>query len=327
VLVLGRDDLERVLHPLDVVEALADAFASYAAGRWSIPPRAHVPAGAGGVLLVMPAAEAASVGEGALGAKVVTVYPGNRARGCPTLYASYLLLDSTTGEPLALLEGQTLTGVRTGAASALAARHLARADARRLACFGAGAQAAFQLRSLTAVRPIERVDVVGRDPERAARFAAAMSAELGIPVLVAPDGRTALATADIVTCATTSTTPVVRGAELKSGTHVDAVGAFRPDERELDTDTIARAHVVVDTYAGALAEAGDLAIPLAAGSIPPAHVAAELADLVTGARPGRRDDREITVFKSVGVALEDLAAARLAYNRAMVLGAGTPVSL
>lgn len=327
MLVLGRADLRRLLRPLEVVEALAPAFASYAAGRWTVPARAHVPAGEDGVLLVMPAAEAASDGAGALGAKLVTVYPSNRAHGRPTIYASYLLLDAATGEPLALLEGEALTGMRTAAVSALAARYLARADSRRLTCFGAGAQAAFQLRALTAVLAIERVDVVGRDPERAARFAASMSAELGVPVVVARDTRAALATADVVTCATTSTTPIVRGAELRPGTHVDAVGAFRPTDRELDTEAIARARVVVDTYAGALTEAGDLVIPLAQGAVSRAHVAAELAELVAGTRPGRRQEHEVTVFKSVGFALEDLAAARLAYNRAMAEGAGTRVTL
>jgi alanine dehydrogenase len=323
VLVLSREDLKTLLPPRDVVDALAAGFAALAAGRCTVPPRSSLPVDDGSVLLLMPAL---SRGDG-LGAKLVSVYGANRARGLPTLYATYVLMDETTGRPLALLEGTYLTALRTGAASALAARYLARPDSRRLACFGAGAQAAFQLRCLAAVLPVGRVAVVGRDPARAAAFARAMAAELGIEVEVAADSRIAVAAADVVTCATTSPTPVVRGADLRDGTHVDAVGAFRPAERELDTDAVRRARLVVDTYAGALASAGDVLLPMAEGAFTREHVAAELAELVTGARAGRTTAAEITVFKSVGFALEDLVAARLAYNRAMTLGMGTEVAL
>jgi ornithine cyclodeaminase/alanine dehydrogenase-like protein (mu-crystallin family) len=175
--------------------------------------------------------------------------------------------------------------------------------------------------------PLERVAVIGRDPERAHRFARAMGAELGRPVTVAGDPGRALAEADLVTCATTSATPVVEGRALRPGVHVDAVGAFRPDARELDTEAIRRARVVVDTYAGAFAEAGDVLIPLHEGAIGRDHVTAELAEVVTGRKPGRTRADEITVFKSVGWALEDLAAARLAYNRARALGLGQEVAL
>lgn len=326
MLILSRADLEQVLAPLDVVEGLAAAFALYARGGARVPARAVSPIGDDDLLLLMPAA-ARSGGDGGVGTKLVTFYPGNRARGHPTIYASYLLMDGDTGQPRALFEGTFLTALRTGAASALAARHLARPDARRVACFGAGAQAAFQLRCLAAVLPIEHAAVVGRDPARAARFAAEMSRELGIPVEVGKDPRAAARHADVVTCATTSPAPVVFGADLRPGTHVDAVGAFRPSDREVDTEVVRRARVVVDTYAGALEEAGDLLIPLRAGEITREHIAAELGELVTGARPGRRAAGEITFFKSVGFALEDLATARLAYDRARAGGIGTEVAL
>lgn len=327
MLVLTRDDLSAVLGPRDLVDALAEAVRAHATGRTRVPPRAAHPVTDDGLLLLMPAALYGADATVALGAKLVTYYGANRARGHPTIYASYLLMDGTTGRPQALLEGTFLTGIRTGAASALAARHLARPDARRLVCFGAGAQAAFQLRCLAAVLPLERVVVVGRDPGRARAFAQALGGELGIPVDVARDARRAVAEADVVTCATTSPTPVVAGADLAPGAHVDAVGAFRPDTREVDTEAVRRARVVVDTYAGALEEAGDVLIPLAEGAIARAHVVAELADLVTGARAGRRTPGEVTLFKSVGWALEDLAAARLAYNRARERSIGTEVSL
>lgn len=328
MLVLSRADLERVLAPLEVIEAIALAFHGSAAGRCEAPARRAMGVTDDGVLLLMPAAwRPAGADAGALGAKIITYYGANRARGHPTLYASYVLMDVATGEPLAVLEGTFLTALRTGATSALAARYLARGDSRRVLCFGAGTQAAFQLRCLAAVVPIERVVVVGRDPERARAFVAATSRALGLPVERVDDARSAVREADLVTCATTSTTPVVHGADLRPGTHLDLVGAFRPTDREADTEAVRRARVVVDTYGGGLEEAGDIVIPLREGAVERGHIVAELAELVTGARAGRRGPDEITLFKSVGWALEDLATARLAYNRAKADGIGTEVML
>lgn len=328
MLVLSRADLERVLAPLDVIETLAEAFRLSAAGRSEVPPRRAMGVTDDGVLLVMPAAWRRGAGEaGALGAKLITYYADNRARGHPTLYASYLLLDAETGRPLALLEGTFLTGIRTGGTSALAARHLALPQSRRVVCFGAGTQAAFQLRCLAAVLPLEQVAIVGRDPTRAREFARAMGRILGVPVEVATDPRSAVRAADLVTCATTSVAPVVQGADLQPGTHLDLVGAFRPTDREADTDAVRRARVVVDTYAGALEEAGDVLIPLREGAVGRDHVVAQLAEIVTGARGGRTSPHDITLFKSVGWALEDLATARLAYNRARDEAIGTEVKL
>ena len=328
MLVLGRDDLRTLLAPAEVIEALADAFRSLALGACTVPARAALPVAEDAVLLLMPALARGTQGTGgALGAKLVSYYGGNRRRGHPTLYATCLLLDEATGEPLALLEATWLTGLRTGATSALAARYLARPDSRRAVCFGAGVQAAFQLRCLAAVLPLRHVDVVGRDPARAAEFTRAMAGELGIAVQTAADAPQAVRRADLVTCATTATAPVVQGHTLPAGVHVDAVGAFRPSDREVDSETVRRSRVVVDTYAGALDEAGDLLIPLAEAAVSRDHVAAELAELVTGRRPGRTSPSEITLFKSVGFALEDVAVARLAYNRAMARGVGTAVRL
>lgn len=327
MLVLSRADLELLLAPADVIEAMAEAFRGLAAGGAHVPPRTASRVSPDGVLLLMPATLSGGAGERALGTKLVTYYGDNRARGHPTLYASYVLLEGESGRPLALLEGTFLTAMRTGATSALAARYLARPDAARVVCFGAGVQAGFQLQCLAALLPIQRVSVVGRDPERARRFAGSMTERLRLPVEPATDPRAAVREADLVTCATTSPTPVFAGADLRPGTHVDAVGAFQPTTRELDTETIRRARLVVDTYAGALAEAGDVLIPLAEGAIAREHVVAELAELVTGARAGRTSPAEITAFKSVGFALEDLAAGRLAYNRARARGIGTEVSL
>lgn len=325
MLVLGRADLEALLEPRALIDALGDAFAAHAAGHTRVPPRTTVPVTDDGVLLLMPASASAADGL-ALGAKLVTVYPGNPARGAPTIQATYVLMDGATGTLLALLEGAFLTGLRTGAASALAARYLARRDARRLLCFGAGVQAGFQLQCLAAELPIEHVDVIGRDPERARRFAATWAARLGRPVEIAADKDAAAAAADVITCATTATTPVVEGRRLAAGVHVDAVGAFQPAAREVDDDTIRRARVIVD-QPGAIESAGDLAIPIAAGVVARSHVAGELAQVVSGTVAGRTRDEEITLFKSVGFALEDLVAARLAYTRAKIRGLGQEVSL
>jgi ornithine cyclodeaminase/alanine dehydrogenase len=324
MLVLSRREIERLLTPAEVMRALESAFRQYAEGSCRLLSRQGLALPADGLLVVMPAALLPSH---ALGAKLVTVFTRNRERGLPTLYASYFLLDLQTGAPLALMEAGFLTGIRTGAASALAARFLARPDSRSLACFGAGVQAAFQLRCLATVLKLERVFVVGRTPERARAFAEAMAKELRIPVMVAQSARKAVSDADLVITATTSPTPVFDGNDLGPGVHLDAVGAFRPETREVDTETVKRARVVVDTYAGALAEAGDLLIPIQEGAITRDHVTAELAELVTGARPGRGSRDEITLFKSVGFALEDAATARLAYDAARAAGVGVEVDL
>jgi alanine dehydrogenase len=324
VLVLSRDDLERLLPPLDLIDALAEAFRIYAQGSASVPLRTSTAVTGDGLLLVMPSA--APDERLGLGVKLVTYYGDNAARGLPTLHATYCLMDHQTGEPLALLEGTFLTGLRTGATSALAARLMARPDSGRAVCFGAGVQARFQLRCLAAVLPLTAVTVLGRDAARARRFCDVMTVELGIPVETGT-AYEAVPRADVITCATTSATPVLFGGDLRGGVHVDAVGAFRATDREVDAETVRRARVVVDTYAAALEEAGDVVLALQEGVVSRAHVVAELAELVTGARSGRTAPDEITLFKSVGFALEDLAAARLAYNRAMARGIGTEVRL
>lgn len=324
MLLLSRRDLEALLSPADVIEAVEGAFRDVADGRAEVLPRAVLPMERHGVFLAMVSALPRRQ---ALGTKLVSVVARNRAANLPTIYASYLLTDPATGAPLAFMEAGFLTALRTGATSALAARYLARPESRVVACFGAGVQAGFQLRCLRAVLPLTEVRVVGRDPGRARRFAEAMAAALQIPVAVVTDRTDAVAGADVVTCATTSSTPVFKGRDLEPGTHVDAVGAFRPNTREVDTETIKRARVVVDTYAGCWEEAGDVLIPLKARAITRRHVRAELADLVGGKKRVRASARDITLFKSVGFAPEDAVTARLAYDRARASGVGTEVAL
>jgi ornithine cyclodeaminase len=267
-----------------------------------------------GMLLLMPAWDLpgdlpGTGGRRHTGVKIVHVLPGNGARGIPAVQASYLLSDAGTGEAIALLDGGELTDRRTAAASTLAGRFLARPDSRRLLVLGSGKVAAALAEAWCARFPIEEVAIWSRRPENAARLAARLAAH-GLPAraTASADPRGF----DIVSAATLSDTPLVRGAEVAPGTHVDLVGAFRPTMRESDAALLARATLVVDTRPGGLAEAGDVVLAIEEGAITEDHVAADLAELCRGAHPGRRSAEEITVFKSVGWAGEDLAAAVLA---------------
>jgi len=299
-------EVDAALDYPSLVEALRRAFVHGA----SAPVRAsHEVTPQGDRLLLMPAWDGAG-----LGVKIVTVFPRNRERGLASVAALYVLMDAATGHPRALIEGEALTLRRTGAASALASIFLSRKDARRLLVVGTGALAPTMAEAHCAVRPIERIGVWGRSPSRAAAVADAL-AERGLPAHAVDDLQAALAQTDVVTCATTASTPIVTGAMLRPGLHLDLVGAFTPRMRETDDEAVRRACVFVDTFAGALKEAGDLVQPIDAGAIDRGHVQAELADLCAGRHPGRRRDDEITLFKSVGTALEDLCAARLVAER------------
>jgi ornithine cyclodeaminase len=247
----------------------------------------------------------------ALGVKVVTVMPENAARGVASVQATYLLLDRDSGEAIALLDGEALTLRRTAAASALAARYLARDDARTLLLVGSGRLAGWMARAHVSLRPaIDRVLVWGRDAGRREALAETLRGE-GLPAQAVSDLEAAVRSADIVTCATTAKEPIVKGAWLSPGTHLDLVGGFRRDMREVDDQAVVSAALFVDTYQGALEEAGDLTQPLAAGLILREQVQGDLTSLVGGSVKGRRNPTQITLFKSVGTALEDLAAAQL----------------
>jgi ornithine cyclodeaminase/alanine dehydrogenase-like protein (mu-crystallin family) len=291
-------------------QVLIDALrAAFRAGG-NTPLRASYPVTLeGDRLLLMPAWDASS-----LGVKIVTVFPRNPARGLASVSALYLLMDAASGHPLALIDGEALTLRRTAAASALASLYLSRPDARTLLVVGPGRLAPHMAAAHCAVRPIERVLVWGRDRARAEAMAAALHWD-GCPAEPCAELGAGLAVADIVTCATTAREPVVRGALVRPGTHVDLVGAFTPEMRESDDALIAKSSVFVDTRAGALREAGDLVHAIDGGAIGREHVRAELAELCTGRHAGRQAAGETTVFKSVGTALEDLCAARLVYER------------
>jgi ornithine cyclodeaminase len=309
------------------IEAMRDAFAQLSGGEAEVPVRTALPLPAhDAVTLFMPA----YLGKGpALGAKVVSVHPRNRAAGLPTIHALVVLIDAATGRPLAALEGGYLTALRTGAGAGLATDCLARPGARVLACFGAGVQAETQVEAVCAVRPIERVWVVSRSEESARGFAERMRGRPGLPadVRVAPGARDALGEADVVCTATSARTPVLGGRDLRPGAHVNAIGVFTTDAREVDDETVRRARVVVDSRAACEAEAGDLVIPWQSGLTGGPETWAELGEIVLGRAPGRASPEEVTLFKSVGNAAQDLAAARLALREAERLGLGTEVAL
>jgi ornithine cyclodeaminase len=268
------------------------------------------PDGPEGMLLLMPAWQGPQApGPRHAGVKIVHVLPGNGPRGLPAVQASYLLSDAATGLPIAFLDGGELTDRRTAAASTLAGRFLARPDSRRLLVLGSGKVAAALAEAWCDRFPIEEVAIWSRNPANAAARAARLAAH-GLPARATESADPA--GFDIVAAATLSETPLIRGAAVDPGTHVDLVGAFRPTMRESDAALIARARLVVDTRAGALAEAGDVLAAIAEGAIGPEHIAADLGELCRGEKPGRRDAAEVTVFKSVGWAGEDLAAAILA---------------
>jgi ornithine cyclodeaminase len=318
----GADEIHAALAWPRLVDALAEAFAAGAEvplrHAHVVAPREH------GRLLLMPAwrrdsnadsgVANADAGVASVGVKIVTVFPANAARGAATVGALYVLLDGATGHPRAVLDGEALTLRRTGGASALASRFLARPESATLAVVGAGALAPYLAEAHCAVRPIRRVLVWARRADAARALVVRLEAK-SLPAEPAPALDRALAEADIVTCATTAVEPVLRSASVRSGTHVDLVGGFTRQMREADDALIARASVFVDTRRGALAEAGDLVQPMEAGVIRSDHVRAELAELVTGQHPGRQSAAEITLFKSVGSALEDLCAAELVWNR------------
>jgi alanine dehydrogenase len=306
MLSLDRNEVAARLVRSTLIERLEHAFAADNA----IPVRQRYDlggAGAGNSLLVMPGWRV----NGAIGVKLASVFPDNAQRSLPSVHACYVLFDATTGAPRAILDGNELTLRRTGAASALAAKYLAPANAERLLMVGTGELAPHVILSHASVRPIRSVRIWGRRIEKAREVAAALGGH-NFEVEGCDDLESGIAWADIISCATLSREPLIEGRWLRPGQHLDLIGAFRPDMREADDETIRRADIYVDTRAGALAEAGELVQTIAAGLIRPSDVRGELSELVRGKVAGRTSADALTLFKSVGTAIEDLAAAELA---------------
>jgi ornithine cyclodeaminase len=307
---LDADAIRGAVPVADLLDAVEAAYRDVAAGRDRSPLRSHVALDAGDLLL-MP-----GVRDGGIGAsvKLVTIVPGNVERGLPTLHAVVVWLDAATGEPLALMDGATITAMRTGAASGVATRLLARSDSATLAVIGAGGQAEWQIRAVLAARPIRRVLVHARSPEARAGFAERMTEAVGVPVEPAASAEAAVREADVVCCATTSTEPVFDAAWLRPGTHVNGIGAFHLGMVELPPELFARASLVaVDSRAAAMAEAGDVVAAIERGLL----AETELVELGTVGRDWveSRAPDAITAFKSVGLAIQDVAAAELVASR------------
>jgi ornithine cyclodeaminase/alanine dehydrogenase-like protein (mu-crystallin family) len=308
----SADEIDRALDESALVNALEAAF------RDDIvtPIRHHHsiarPEG-NATLLLMPAWTGARAGASLIGTKIVTVFPGNSLRSLPSVMGSYVLMDGASGAPLAVMDGARLTLWRTAAASALAARYLARADASRMLMVGAGALCPFMIRAHMAQRRLTDIAIWNHRPEKAAEVAASLGAQ-GLPVRSVTDLEQAVGEADIISCATLSQAPVILGKWLTPGTHLDLVGAFNLSMREVDDTALARASVFIDTSA-ALTEGGDVAVAIKAGAYDPSHVRGDLFALTRGMTAGRQSAEEITLFKSVGTAIEDLAAAQLVWSR------------
>ena len=303
--ILSAEDVARLGTYRDVVEALREGFRA----EIETPVRHHHDVSATTTLLLMPAWS-----RDWAGLKTVVFKSDNAAKGLPTIQASYLLIEQKTGETVAMMDGGEITRRRTAAASALAADYLAARDASTLTIVGAGALAPHFVMAHAAVRPISRVFIHSRTLAKAEELAAGL-AHHGFEVHSVTDLEHAVSQSDIVSCVTTSTAPIVKGAWLRPGTHVDLAGAFKPSMRETDGEVVARASVYVDTREGALAEAGDLLQARDEGKFDFASIRGDLFDLCRGAVKGRASDEEITLFKSAGTAIEDLATAIMLYEK------------
>lgn len=330
--ILNRADVQQATSMRDAIQVMKDAFAQLSNNETNVPLRLSIPLEQhNGVGLFMPAYLFKSQ---ALAIKIVGVHHDNPGRGLPLIHAVVLALDAETGRALALIEGSSLTAIRTAAGAGAATDFLARRDARVGIVFGAGVQARTALLAISAVRNLETIFLIGRTQEKAEALASEMRGENGVPNDVRVLANTpeqiasAVRQADIIYCATTSPIPLFSGADVRAGTHVNAVGTFTHDKREVDSELIRRcSKIVVDAYSGALAEAGDLLIPMEEGVISESSIYGELGEISGAKRPGRTNDREITFFKSVGNAVQDAAIAQAILNRARELNLGMSVEL
>lgn len=326
--ILSGADVRRAVTMAEAIEAVREAYVQLSAGQAVVPLRTPVEVEKrDAVTLFMPAYLAAS---DAMGAKIVSVFPGNPTLGLPLIHAVVVVVDAETGQPAAVMDGTYLTALRTGAASGVATGLLARPEARVATIFGAGAQARTQLEAVCTVRAIERVWVYDLAPGAAQAYAQEM-AQRGRPIpadiVVADTPAQAVREADVICTATTSSRPVFDDADLKPGVHVNGIGAYTPEMQEIPAETVARARVVVDSRSASLAEAGDLIIPLQAGLISEANLHGEIGEVAAGTIPGRTSDSEVTFFKSVGVAVQDVAVAALILRRATERNLGVELEL
>ncbi|CAN5307277.1 ornithine cyclodeaminase family protein [soil metagenome] len=326
MLVLTRSDVRQLVPMTDAIELMKLAFRELSAGRAESPLRSVVPVAEGAVTLLMPAYVPAA---NALGFKVVSVFEGNRDKDLPTISAMVCLLDESTGAPMAIISGAYLTALRTGAVSGAATDLLARDDARNLVVIGAGAQGVTQAAAVAAVRPIEKITVVDLSEDSLERYRGQIAEDWPelLDRLETSSDASVVAQADVICTATTSRKPVFSDRDVKPGTHINAIGAFTPEMQELPEETVARATIVVDQVEAVLEEAGDFIIPINKGTLERRRIERELGQIVAEEAPGRTTVDEITLFKSVGNAVQDVTVARWAVERAIDTGAGQQMSI
>ncbi|HSC27110.1 MAG TPA: ornithine cyclodeaminase family protein [Vicinamibacterales bacterium] len=324
MILLKESDVRTVLSMPDLIAAMESALSAYSSGEVRQPLRTVLEVGTSAFFGVMPAF---IPGSGALAAKLVTVFPTNADAGLPTHLATIVLLDASTGELLGVMDGRYITEARTAAVSAVSTKLLAPAGAGVLGIIGSGVQARSHLDALSHVRRLREVRVWSPTAAHREAFAREMQPVSAAPIRPVDSAREAAAGADLLVLATSSREPVVESGWVADGAHVCAVGACRPDQREMDTGLVCRARVFVDSRIGALAEAGDIVIPIREGAFDPGGIAGELGELIAGRAIGRTSPSDVTVFKSLGMAVEDTAAAHLAYARATERGLGRGICL
>ena len=323
-LFLSEQDVRIVLSMDDLIAAMHDALAQFSSGGVQQPLRTVLQVGTEHAFFgVMPADMRMPP---ALGTKLVTVFGSNPSMGLPTHLATIVLLDPSTGELLAVMDGRYITEARTAAVSAVSAKLLAREDAGVLAIIGSGVQARSHLEAIRHVRRLADVRVWSPSKAHREAFAVETREATGLAVRPMPGPADAVRGADLIVLATASKTPVIDDADVAEGAHIAAVGACRPTEREMPTSLVARSRVFVDSRAGALQEAGELLLPIAEGAISESHIAGELGEVAAGSLPGRSSASDVTIFKSLGMAVEDVVAARLVLDRATSANLGQQFS-
>ncbi|MBC8353638.1 MAG: hypothetical protein H8E66_16690 [Planctomycetes bacterium] len=327
MLILNAEDVRRALPMRDAIEAMKQAFAALSANRTIVPARIHMDLDRNeGVSLFMPAyVDDDDPEQQALTIKAVSLFDHNQSHGLARIQAAVLVLDPTTGCPIAMFEGATLTGIRTAAASGAATDLLAREDSRKLAVFGAGVQARTHVEAVCAVRDIEEIAVYGPTLPKVERLIEEMRCRVNGRLYAAASQEDAARDADIICATTTSSTPIFEDVDVQPGTHINAVGSYKPVNREIPAETVIRSLVVVDSREAAWEEAGDLIQPLEAGQITRNHIHAELGEIVLGEKTGRSSSEQITFFKSVGIAVQDAFAAKAALANAKASGIGQTV--
>lgn len=311
---LAHADVAHLLSMQSCIDVMEAVFTDLATGNVNQQLRSVVPLARSQLLGLMPAHLKR---QDMAGAKIITVFPDNHRRGLPSHQGIVALFDTTTGTPVAVVDAEAVTAIRTAAVSAVATRQLARPDASVLAILGTGQQARSHLEAMQWVRPIQQVNVWGRRRQAAEQFQIEMEQAFGLPIRVFETAAQAVSGADIICTVTASTVPILHGDWVDPGTHVNAVGACRAADRELDTALVERSRFYVDRVESAVHEAGDYLIPLAERAIDDQHIVGELGDLLLGRVEGRTSDRTITIFKSLGLAIEDLAAASFVYQRSV----------